>query len=116
MLERFIVVLGQVMTLFLMMGVGFGLGKLGKISSHGTTEFSTLLLYVVTPCIIIDSFQTSYDDVLLKTLGLGVLCQMGCYALYAVIVCFSSGRMSPICVSLSGLGPCSATRALWASP
>ena len=67
MVERFIVVLGQVMTLFLMMGVGFGLGKLGKISTHGTTEFSTLLLYVVTPCIIIDSFQTGYDAALLKT-------------------------------------------------
>lgn len=88
MLERFIVVLGQVATLFLMMGVGFGLGRLGKISSHGTAEFSTLLLYVVTPCIIIDSFQTGYDDALLKTLGVGVLCQMGCYALYALIVCF----------------------------
>lgn len=95
MLERFIVVLGQVMTLFLMVGVGFGMGKLGKISSHGTTELSTLLLYVVTPCIIIDSFQTGYDAALLKTLGLGVLCQMGCYALYAVLVNFFFRKDEP---------------------
>lgn len=86
MITRFFVVLGQVATLFLMIAVGFGMGKLGKITSHGTTEFSTLLLYVVTPCIIIDSFQTSYDAGLLKTLGLGVVCQMVCYAFYAVMM------------------------------
>ena len=88
MIERFFVVLGQVMTLFLMMGVGFGLGKLKMISSHGTKEFSSLLLYVVTPCIIIYSFQTDYDPALLQTLGLGVVCQFVCYGLYAVIVSF----------------------------
>lgn len=88
MVERFLVVLGQVMTLFLMMGVGFGLGKAGKITGHGTAEFSTLLLYVVTPCIIIDSFQTDYDPALLRTLGMGVVCQCVCYGLYAVIVSF----------------------------
>ncbi len=88
MVERFFVVLGQVITLFLLMGVGFGLGRAGKISGHGTTEFSTLLLYVVTPCIIIDSFQTDYDPALLQTLGMGVACQCVCYGLYAVIVSF----------------------------
>ncbi|MCI9263594.1 MAG: AEC family transporter [Oscillospiraceae bacterium] len=88
MVERFFVVLGQVMTLFLLMGVGFGLGRVGKISGHGTTEFSALLLYVVTPCIIIDSFQTDYDPALLQTLGMGVACQCVCYGLYAVIVSF----------------------------
>ena len=88
MLERFLVLRGPLPTLFHLWGGGLGRVRLGKISSHGTAEFSTLLLYVVTPCIIIDSFQTGYDDTLLKTLGVGVLCQMGCYALYALIVCF----------------------------
>lgn len=95
MVTRFFVVLGQVATLFLMIGVGFGMGKWGKITAHGTAEFSSLLLYVVTPCIIIDSFQTGYDDALLKTLGLGVACQMGCYALYAVIVSFFFRKDEP---------------------
>lgn len=88
MIERFVVVLSQVVTLFLMIGVGFGMGRLGKITAHGTAEFSSLLLYVVTPCIIIDSFQTGYDPALLRTLGLGVVCQCVCYALYAVIAGF----------------------------
>lgn len=86
MVERFIVVLGQVMTLFLLMGIGFAMGKLGKISSRSTAEMSTLLLYVVTPCIIIDSFQTDYDPNLLRTLALGSACLCGCYAVYALIV------------------------------
>lgn len=88
MLQRFLIVLGQVATLFMMMGAGFGLGKLGKITQHGTTEFSTLLLYVVTPCIIIDSFQTDFDPALLHTLEMGVACQMVCYGLYALLMRF----------------------------
>lgn len=61
MFSRFLVVLGQVSTLFLMMAVGYVLGKRKKITAAGTGEMSSLLLYVVAPCIIIDSFQTAYD-------------------------------------------------------
>lgn len=95
MAERFIVVLSQVATLFLLMGVGFGLGKAGKISAAGTSEFATLLLYVVTPCIIIDSFQTDYDPALLRTLGLGAAAQLLCYGLYALMVSVCFRREPP---------------------
>ena len=58
MLEHFLVVLGQVTTLFLLMGIGFFLGKTGRLSLVGTGEMSFLLMYIVTPCIIVGSFQT----------------------------------------------------------
>lgn len=86
MLTRFLVVLGQVSTLFLMMGVGYILGKWKKVTAAGTGEMSSLLLYVVSPCIIIDSFQTSYDPGLLRTLGVGVVVEVIFFFLYAMIV------------------------------
>ncbi len=86
MLERFLVVFGQVSTLFLMMAVGYLLGRAGKITSAGTAETSSLLLYVVSPCIIIDSFQTEYDAGLLKTLAMGVAVELVFFFLYAMIV------------------------------
>lgn len=86
MFSRFLVVLGQVSTLFLMMGVGYALGKWKKITAAGTGEMSSLLLYVVAPCIIIDSFQTGYDPALLRTLGLGAVVELVFFFLYAMIV------------------------------
>ena len=86
MFTRFLVVLGQVSTLFLMMAVGFVLGKWKKITAAGTGEMSSLLLYVVAPCIIIDSFQTDYDPALLRTLGLGAVVELVFFFLYAMIV------------------------------
>lgn len=86
MFARFLVVLGQVSTLFLMMGVGYVLGKWKKITAAGTGEMSSLLLYVVAPCIIIDSFQTDYDPSLLRTLAVGALVELVFFFLYAMIV------------------------------
>ncbi len=57
MLENLLVVCGQVATLFLMMGVGFVLVKLGWLNSQGMSQMSTILLYVVAPCIFVESFQ-----------------------------------------------------------
>ena len=49
MLNNLLTVTGQVATLFLMMAVGFGLGKMKKLSSAGLSQMSFLLLYIVCP-------------------------------------------------------------------
>lgn len=72
MLENLMVVSGQVITLFLMMGVGFALVKLGKLDGRGLGQMSTILLYVVTPCLFVESFQQPGLPSL-KVLGVGLL-------------------------------------------
>lgn len=57
MLESLVTVAGQVVTLFLMMAVGFVLVKVGALNKIGLEQMSTLLLYVVAPCIVVDAFQ-----------------------------------------------------------
>lgn len=86
MLENLLVVCGQVATLFLMMGVGFVLVKLGWLNSVGMGQMSTILLYVVAPCIFLKSFQ---QDGLpsLSVLGTAVLA-MGVY--YLVFMPFTA--------------------------
>lgn len=53
----FFIVLNQVITLFLIMSVGYALTKLSLISETGIKELTTILLFVVTPAIIISSLQ-----------------------------------------------------------
>lgn len=66
-----LMVSGQVLTLFFMMGVGFILFHRGRLNGEGLSQMTHLLLYVVTPCIMIDSLQTSWDSALLYNLALG---------------------------------------------
>lgn len=69
MIASFFVVAGQVVTLFLLMGVGFAMAQLGKLHTDGVSQMSTLVLYVVTPCLIIHSFEVERTDGMLGTLG-----------------------------------------------
>ena len=66
--HNLMVVAGQVVTLFLLMGVGFVLSKLGRLSSDTLGQLSFLLLYVVIPCVIIDSLQVEPDEALMRNM------------------------------------------------
>ena len=85
MFDRFFVVLFQVITLFLMMGVGFALGRLKLITEKGTKEMSSILINVSSPCLILTTFQIDWDHHLLVTLGTGTLAMLGCYIIYILI-------------------------------
>jgi len=56
-LERFIVVAQPVVSLFLMMAVGFALEKKGQLPEKVSGAFSFALLYVGSPCVLVDSLQ-----------------------------------------------------------
>ena len=68
MLSNFALVAGQVVTLFLLMGVGFVLAQLGKLYPDGVSQMSTLVLYVVTPCVIIHAFAIERTDGMVRLL------------------------------------------------
>ncbi|MBQ7144488.1 MAG: AEC family transporter [Oscillospiraceae bacterium] len=58
MLQDVGLVAGNVLMLFLLMAVGFVLVRLGWLGEKSLSEMSRLLLYVVTPAIMIDTFQS----------------------------------------------------------
>lgn len=81
-----LVVSGQVVTLFLMMGVGFVLSKRGRLSQETLGQLSHLLLYIVGPCIIIHALQTEKNPQLLQDLGIGLVVNIGYYLVLCVAV------------------------------
>lgn len=81
MVENFLVVAGQVATLFLLIGVGFILARLGVLTPEGTSQMSTLVLYMVTPCIMTRSFETPRAPGMVETLSIF----LGAYALCTLL-------------------------------
>lgn len=73
MLINFLTVAEQVVVLFILIGIGVICGKTGILKSSAVKCCSDLVLIVVTPCIIIQSFQRPYDPAMLKGLGLACL-------------------------------------------
>lgn len=85
MLESFAIVGTQVLILFIMIGLGFFGGKKKFLTQEGVRSINDILLYFVTPCVIIDAFQRPFDSKLLKNLLLSMLASLIshllCYAL-----------------------------------
>ncbi len=71
----FLIVVGQVVTLFLMMAVRFVFGKLNWFTEEASGQMTKVILYIVGPCIIITNLQidASFDVIktmLMSTLGM----------------------------------------------
>ena len=69
MFSSLLIVAGQVLTLFLLMGTGFFLRKKDKFSDKTQEQITFLLLYLVAPSLVIDSMQIERSDEILRTAG-----------------------------------------------
>lgn len=85
MLNNLLTVTGQVATLFLMMAVGFVLGKMKKLNSAGLGQMSFLLLYIVCPCVMIECFQVERTPELVQQLCVGAVIAVVCYLAYLAL-------------------------------
>lgn len=83
MLDYFLTVVAQVITLFLLMAVGYVLGRLRRLDSEGCAQLTFLLLYVVMPCVVLDTMQVSTDTKLLMEMGEALVLTL------ALFLCFS---------------------------
>ncbi len=73
-------VLFQVVVMFILMGVGFICSKKRILDEKAAAQMSSLLLIVVSPCVILKSFQIDFD----KDMAFGLLISLS----LAVIVSF----------------------------
>lgn len=103
--ESLFTVAGQVAVLFLLMAVGFLLARLGALTAVGLSQISTLLLYVVAPAIIIDTFQR--DDVpQLAVLGVAFLALSSYYLIFPPLAALFFKKEAPKTRSVLRLGCC----------
>lgn len=68
MLENILTVGNYVLILFVLIGVGFVCNKTKILTSSSLKEMTNLVLYIVTPCVIINSYQREFDKNMLRGL------------------------------------------------
>lgn len=83
MLADLITVVGQVLTLFLMMGIGFVFTKLKWFSVETSGQCTKLILYVVGPCIIITKLQIEATAQVVHTM---LMAALGMALTYVVMI------------------------------
>ena len=86
MIENLVEVATQVAVLFVLMGAGAVLRMSGLLGDKAMTGMVNLLLYIVAPCVIIDSFQRPFDSAMLGSLGLALLAAV---AVHVVMMVFA---------------------------
>lgn len=59
---EFITALDQVVLMFLLMAVGFLANRVGFIHASTSKDLTKILLYIVSPCLIVASFQQPYSS------------------------------------------------------
>lgn len=60
-MEFTLILIKQIIIMFLMMGVGYLLYKKGKITNQGSKEIGNILIHIVIPCVVINSYMTELD-------------------------------------------------------
>ncbi len=73
MIENFWTVAQQVLTLFILIGIGVVCGKIKLLDDKSVKALANLVLYIATPCVIIKSCVREFDVSLLKGFGLVAL-------------------------------------------
>ena len=81
MIESFLVVGHQVAVLFILIALGFVCNKTRLLKQEAVNGMTDLVLYLVTPCLLIDSFQREFDLKMLGALGLATLIALGFHLL-----------------------------------
>ena len=80
--ESFLTVAQQVLILFLLIGVGFLCGRFRMLNENAVKCLADIVLYVVTPCIIVRSFIRPYDPAMLGGLLASLLAAFGTMGLF----------------------------------
>ena len=94
-MEIIYIITRQTLVMFLYMLAGFCLFKAGRITSSGSKDMATLLLWLVIPAVLINSFCVDFSAEKLKTLFLSSL--LGLLALgTAILIGHALFRTSPI--------------------
>ncbi|WP_125573048.1 AEC family transporter [Levilactobacillus huananensis] len=63
----------QIILMFLLMAVGLLINKLGFMRGQTASDLTNILLYVVSPCLIIKAFEQHFSAPRLRSLGLVML-------------------------------------------
>ncbi len=72
--DNFVMISQQVLVLFVLIGIGFICGKKGILTDLSSKKITDIVLYVVTPCVMISAFQREFSMELLGNILITALC------------------------------------------
>ena len=84
--ENFIIIAQQVLVLFILIAVGFICGKKKIITDFSARHMTDIVLYVVTPCVMISAFQREFSFELLSGLIICVTCSALVFVV-SILIC-----------------------------
>ncbi len=88
-MEAMLTIISKVAVMLILIVVGYFVSKKGLLTDRGTKEINTLLLQVVTPCLIVNSFLTSEGTLGAVELLLAVVCSaLAIFLSIGVSLCF----------------------------
>lgn len=83
MIESFITVAGQVIVLFLLIGVGFTLTKFNMLKEGAISSLTDIALYIATPAVIIRAFCTmEYSPAVFGQMGISFIISLIIHGLF----------------------------------
>ncbi|MDD7417261.1 MAG: AEC family transporter [Treponemataceae bacterium] len=85
MLQNFLSVFQQVCILCILIAVGFLCGKLKFFTKESIKHLSTFVLYFVTPCVIINSFNRDFEKEMFKGLMITFAAAIGAHLLNIIL-------------------------------
>ena len=59
-MELSILLMEQIAKLFIMIFMGYAIVKMGFLKDEDSKVLSTLVLYLIVPCVILNAFQVDY--------------------------------------------------------
>ena len=71
-MELSILLMEQIAKLFIMIFMGYAVVKMGLLKDEDSKVLSTLVLYLIVPCVILNAFQVDYTPE--KVSGLELAC------------------------------------------
>ena len=113
MIDSFLTVSQQVLMLFLLIGVGFLLGKLKLLNAQGSLCMSNLMLYAVIPCLVVSSFQRPLEAEHLQNFALTVLLSLAVHIAMIAVSAVTLRRADPEGRSIYSL--CAVIDLCWSS-
>lgn len=85
MLQNFLTVGQQVLVIFILIAVGVICGKTKLIKEEGAQCLTSIVLYAVTPCLMVEAFQREFDPSMLLNLAIVALAAFGVHIISIII-------------------------------
>ncbi|MFC6202811.1 AEC family transporter [Lactiplantibacillus nangangensis] len=86
----------QIILMFILMLVGLMINKLGFMHAQTSTDLTNILLYVVSPCLIIKAFEQTFSANRLQMLGRVIMAIVVIYAVMILITQLAFKHVSDV--------------------